>query len=93
MVERYGGIPPFRETQSYVRRITTTLAKNQKASGGVSGNEASSAGLQILGDAGTAQGNNSRVAAVGATAAAVVAAAASPAAGSALDYTTRDRWD
>jgi soluble lytic murein transglycosylase-like protein len=39
MVERYGGIPPFRETQSYVRRITTTLAKNQKVSAGVSGTE------------------------------------------------------
>jgi soluble lytic murein transglycosylase-like protein len=26
-VERYGGIPPFAETQSYVKRITSELAK------------------------------------------------------------------
>jgi soluble lytic murein transglycosylase-like protein len=74
MVERYGGIPPFRETQSYVRRITSDLAKNQKASSDASGTEAS---LQILGGAGTAQGNNSRVAAAGTTAVAAAAAAVS----------------
>ena len=28
MVQRYGGIPPFPETQNYVRRITTTLKCN-----------------------------------------------------------------
>jgi soluble lytic murein transglycosylase-like protein len=27
MVERYGGIPPFRETQDYVKRITSELVK------------------------------------------------------------------
>jgi soluble lytic murein transglycosylase-like protein len=27
MVERYGGIPPFPETQNYVKRITSELAK------------------------------------------------------------------
>jgi soluble lytic murein transglycosylase-like protein len=70
LVDRYGGIPSFRETQSYVRRITTTLAKNQKASSAVSGNGASSAGLQILGGAGTARGNDSRLTATGTTAAA-----------------------
>jgi hypothetical protein len=27
MVERYGGIPPFRETQNYVRQITSKMAR------------------------------------------------------------------
>jgi soluble lytic murein transglycosylase-like protein len=35
-VERYGGIPPFPETQNYVKRITSALAKPQ-GQGGRSG--------------------------------------------------------
>jgi soluble lytic murein transglycosylase-like protein len=30
MVERYGGVPPFRETQNYVRQITAKLAQADK---------------------------------------------------------------
>ncbi|HTS11804.1 MAG TPA: lytic transglycosylase domain-containing protein [Candidatus Limnocylindrales bacterium] len=30
-VERYGGVPPFRETQSYVKRITASVAKSKKS--------------------------------------------------------------
>jgi len=32
MVERYGGVPPFRETQTYVKRITANLAKGKGSS-------------------------------------------------------------
>ncbi|MGC1830594.1 MAG: lytic transglycosylase domain-containing protein [Candidatus Acidiferrales bacterium] len=31
MVERYGGIPPFPETQNYVKRITSELAEAKKS--------------------------------------------------------------
>ena len=31
MVERYGGIPPFPETQNYVKRITSELAEAEKS--------------------------------------------------------------
>jgi len=31
MVERYGGIPPFPETQNYVKRITSELAEADKS--------------------------------------------------------------
>ena len=29
-VKRYGGIPPFRETQTYVRRVLTNYAKRNE---------------------------------------------------------------
>ncbi|MGA7919938.1 MAG: lytic transglycosylase domain-containing protein [Candidatus Acidiferrales bacterium] len=32
MVERYGGIPPFAETQNYVRQITSKIAKDKTRS-------------------------------------------------------------
>jgi soluble lytic murein transglycosylase-like protein len=31
IIERYGGIPPFRETQNYVKRITSQLAQSSRA--------------------------------------------------------------
>ncbi|MGA7917125.1 MAG: lytic transglycosylase domain-containing protein [Candidatus Acidiferrales bacterium] len=31
MVERYGGIPPFRETQNYVRQITSKMAHEKNS--------------------------------------------------------------
>jgi soluble lytic murein transglycosylase-like protein len=31
MVERYGGVPPLRETQNYVRQITARLAKEKSS--------------------------------------------------------------
>jgi len=34
MVERYGGVPPFPETQKYVRQITAKLARNTILTGG-----------------------------------------------------------
>jgi hypothetical protein len=34
MVERYGGIPPFRETQNYVRQITSKMAHEKTAPSG-----------------------------------------------------------
>jgi peptidoglycan DL-endopeptidase CwlO len=33
MVERYRGVPPFPETQKYVRQILTRLAQEKLASG------------------------------------------------------------
>jgi len=43
MVARYGGVPPFPETQRYVRRITTGLAKAERPRGNSGSGEQSRA--------------------------------------------------
>lgn len=46
MVERYGGVPPFPETQRYVRRITSGLAKSRRQDRGSGGRSGASAATQ-----------------------------------------------
>jgi len=58
MVERYRGVPPFRETQTYVKKITSNLASaKKKPAGSAAANlaSASAATAKIPADVGSAK--------------------------------------
>jgi transglycosylase-like protein with SLT domain len=52
-VQQYGRVPPFAETQSYVRRVQRSYQTSKDAAGGKSAGAASGPGTSVLGTAGS----------------------------------------